>query len=54
MPAAALSFDTSTYWTAVSLVAEFWRVRTQVRSPAGSANRWDWQTNAFSGAVPPS
>ena len=54
MAAAALSLETSTYWIAVSLVAEFWKVRTQVRWPAGSANRCDWQTKERSGALLPS
>ena len=53
LPAAASSLETSTYWIAMSLVVEFLKLRIQVRIPAGSANRCDWQTNDLSSALLP-
>src|SRR5258707_12805867 len=54
LSAAVESLDTSTNWTAVSLVVGLRKLRTQVRIPAGSANRCGWQTNEWSDALLPS
>ena len=51
--APGVSLDSSTYWTADELAFWLRSARYQVRTPAGSANRWVWQVNERSGTWPP-